>query len=109
LDRKSTKNVRERSEYSYGKNPMTSSCAIRRRLAERLAVATRLYAESAVCLATSGKSSIDFIRLSKETIEAQSLAEAACRAFMDHVGSHQCGDAMPNGNVHLHLQQQHVS
>jgi hypothetical protein len=29
---------------------------------EKFAVATRLYAESAVCLAISGKSGIDFIR-----------------------------------------------
>ena len=78
-------------------------------MAEKLAVTTRLYAECAVCLATSGKSGIDFIRLSQQTIEAQSLAEAACRAFMDHVGSHQCGEAMTNGNGHLHVEQQHVS
>jgi hypothetical protein len=78
-------------------------------LAEKFAVAARLYAESVVCLATSGKSGIDFIRLSKQTIEAQSLSEAACRAFMDHVGSHQCGEAMTNGNGHLHVEQQHVS
>jgi hypothetical protein len=74
-------------------------------LAEKLAVTTRLYAECAVCLATSGKSGIDFIRLTQQTIEAQSLAEAACRAFMDHVGSHQCGEAMQNGNGHLHVQE----
>jgi hypothetical protein len=78
-------------------------------LAEKFAVAARLYAESAVCLATSGKSGADFIRLGQQTIEAQSLAEAACRAFMDHVGSHQCEEAMQNGNGHPHVQEQHVS
>lgn len=88
---------------------MRSSCAIRCKLAEKLAVATRLYAEIAVRLAISGKSGIDFICLSKQTIEAQNLAEGACRAFMDHVDSHQCGEAMQNGNRHLDLQEQHVS
>ena len=70
---------------------MKTSCAIRRKLAEKFAVTTRLYAECAVCLATSEKSRVDFIRLCKQTIEAQSLSEAACRAFMDHVILHQCG------------------
>jgi hypothetical protein len=41
-------------------------------LAEKFAVAARLYAESAVRLATSGKSDIDFTRLRDETIDAQS-------------------------------------
>src|SRR5215469_12208940 len=76
---------------------MTSSYAIRRKLAEKLAVTTRLYAECAVRLATSKESGIDFVRLSKQTIEAQSLSEAACRAFMDHVGSHDCDDVAQNG------------
>ena len=84
---------------------MRTSSVIRRKLAEKLAVTTRLYAECAVCLATSEKSGIDFIRLSRQTIEAQTLAEAACRAFMDHVGSHQCGEAVQNGNGHLHVQE----
>ena len=66
-------------------------------LAEKFAVTARLYAESAVCLATSGKSGTDFIRLSQQTIEAQNLSEAACRAFMDHVGSHDCDDVAQNG------------
>jgi hypothetical protein len=77
-------------------------------LAEKLAVTTRLYAECAVCLATSGKSGADFIRLSKQTIEAQRLSEAACRAFMDHVASDQCGEVMQNGNGHLHVSEQQV-
>jgi hypothetical protein len=28
---------------------------------------------------------------------------------MDHVGAHQCGEAMRNGNGHLHVEEQHVS
>jgi hypothetical protein len=56
-----------------------------------------------------GNRGIDFIRLSKQTIEAPSLSEAACRAFIDHVGSHQCKEIMLNSNGHPHVQEQHVS
>ena len=76
---------------------MTSSCAARRRLAEEFAFATRLYAESAVRLATSGKSGTNFTRLRDQTIDAQGRSEVAFRAFTEHVASHQCGEATQNG------------
>ena len=83
---------------------MTSSCAVRRRLAEKFALATRQYAESAVCLAISGKFGIDFARLRDQTINAQGRAEVAFRALTEHVASHQCGEATQNGQGHLHPQ-----
>ena len=83
---------------------MTSSCAVRRRLAEKFALATRQYAESAVGLAISGKSGIDFARLRDQTINAQGRAEVAFRALTEHVASHQCGEATQNGQGHLHPQ-----
>jgi len=63
-------------------------------LAEQFAVAARLYAESAVRLATSGESGIDFNRLSDQTIEAQDRSEAAFRAFKGHVAWHECGETL---------------
>ena len=85
---------------------MTSACNVKRTLAEKFAVAVRLYAESAVCLAISGKSGMDFIRLSKQTIEAQSLSEAAFRAFMEHVASHQCAGTTQDGAGSLNAKEQ---
>ena len=83
---------------------MTSSCAVRRRLAEKFALATRQYAESAVRLAISGKFGIDFTHLRDQTIKAQGRAEVAFRALTEHVASHQCGEATKNGQGHLHPQ-----
>ena len=83
---------------------MTSSCAVRRRLAEKFALATRQYAESAVRLAISGKFGIDFTRLRDQTIKAQGRSEVAFRALSEHVASHQCGEATQNGQGHLHPQ-----
>ena len=80
---------------------MTSSCTVRRSLAEKFALATRQYAESAVGLAISG---IDFARLRDQTIKAQGRAEVAFRALTEHVASHQCGEATQNGQGHLHPQ-----
>jgi len=88
---------------------MTSFCNARRRLAEKFAVAARLYAESAVCLATSGKSGDDFTRLGKRTIEAQSLSEVAFRGLMEHVSSHQCGEATQNGDLDPNVEEPNVS
>jgi hypothetical protein len=88
---------------------MTSSCNVRNRLAEKFAVAARLYAESAVCLATSGKSGHDFTRLSKQTIEAQSHSEVAFKALMEHVASHPCGVPTQTANGHLNVQEEDVS
>ena len=62
--------------------------------------AARLFAESAVLLATSGKSGIDYTSLCDQTIEAQGSAEVAFRAFKEHVVSHQCGEATQNGLKH---------
>ena len=56
---------------------MTSSCAVRRELAAKFACAARLFAESAVLLATSGKSGIDYTSLCDQTIEAQGSGEVA--------------------------------
>ena len=83
---------------------MTSSCAVRQRLAERFAFSTRLYAESAVRLATSGKAGIDFARLRDQTIEAHRRSEVAFMAFREHVASHQCGEATQTTTGHLHAQ-----
>jgi hypothetical protein len=63
---------------------MTSSCAVRRRLTEKFALATRQYAESAVGLAISGKSGMDFARLRDQTIK-RGRSEVAFRAFTEHV------------------------
>ena len=87
---------------------MTSSCAVRRRLAEEFAFATRLYAESAVRLATSGKSGIDFTRVRDQTIKPQDRSEVAFRAFTEHVASHRCGEATQNGQG-VRTKEQHVS
>ena len=76
---------------------MTSCCPTRQKLAEQFALATRLYAESTVKLASLRKSGIDYIRLRDQTIDAQRRSEAAFGAFMQHVDSHQCGDTPQNG------------
>ena len=81
---------------------MTSSCAVRRKLAEKFAFATRHNAQSAIRLANSGKFGIDFTRLRDQTIKAQGRAEVAFRAFTEHVASHQCGEVTQNQR-HLHL------
>jgi hypothetical protein len=73
-------------------------------LAEKFALATRQYAESAVRLAISGKSGIDFTGLRDQTIKAQGRSEVAFRALSEHVASHQCGEATQNGQGHLHPQ-----
>ena len=87
---------------------MTSSCAVRRGLAAEFACAARLFAESAVLLATSGKSGTDYTSLCDQTSEAQGSAEAAFRALTEHVASHQCGEATQNGQVHLYAQEQNA-
>ena len=88
---------------------MASSCSIRRKLAEEFATAARLYAESAIRLACSGKSAVDYADLRDQTIEAQGKSEVAFRGFNEHVASHRCGEAAQNGNGHLNVQEQHVS
>ena len=87
---------------------MTSSCAVRRSLAEKFALATRQYAESAVGLAISGKSGIDFARLRDQTIKAQGRSEVAFRALSEHVASHQCGEATPERPGTSAPTEQHV-
>jgi hypothetical protein len=72
---------------------MNSPCTIRRSLATEFAIAARLYAETAVRLATIGTSDTDFIRLRDDTIEAQRRSEAAFKDFTQHIASHQCGEA----------------
>ena len=74
---------------------MNSPCMIRRSLAAEFAIAARLYAETAVRLATIGTSDTDYTRLSDDTIEAQRRSDAAFRNFIHHVASHQCGVASP--------------
>src|SRR5215472_7606856 len=76
---------------------MTSSCALTRRLAAEFACTARLYAESGVRLATSGKSGIDYTRECAQTLEAHGRSEIAFRAFTEHVASHQCGEVTQNG------------
>jgi|SRR5215831_18110811 len=88
--------------------PIRSYCAIRRKLAEEFAIAARLYAESAIRLA-SGKSAVDYACLRDQTIEAHGRSETAFRGFNEHVASHQCGEAMQNGNMDLNVQERHVS
>src|SRR5215472_12655621 len=88
---------------------MTSSCAIRRRLAAEFSCAARLYAESAVHLATSGKSGIDYTRECARTLEAHGRSEVAFRAFAEHVTSHHCGEVTQNGQGHLYAQEQRSS
>jgi hypothetical protein len=88
---------------------MKSSCALRRKLAEEFATAARLYAESAIRLACSGKSAVDYAYLRDQTIEAQGRSEVAFKGFNEHVASHRCGEGTRNGNVHLNAQEQHVS
>jgi len=88
---------------------MRSSCAIRRKLAEEFAIAARLYAESAIRLASSGAYAIDYACLRDQTIEAQGRPETAFRGFNEHVASHQCGEATQNVNGHLNEQERHVS
>ena len=83
---------------------MTSSCAIRRRLAAEFASAARLYAESAVRLATSEEPGIDYTSL--QTLEAQGRAEFAFKAFTEHVASHQCEEDTQNGQGNLNAQEQ---
>ena len=80
---------------------MTSSCAIRRSLAAKFATAARLHAETAVVLATLGKSGIEYNHLLEQTIEAQGRSEAAFRVFIEHVDAHQCGEALADGLEHL--------
>jgi len=46
-------------------------CDIRRKLAEEFETAAPLYAESAIRLASSGKSGVDFVRPRDQTIEAR--------------------------------------
>ena len=88
---------------------MRSSCAARRKLAEELATAARLYAESAIRLACSAKSAVDYACLRDQTIEAQGRSEVAFKGFNEHVASHQCGEATHNGNGRLNVQEQYVS
>ena len=91
------------------KAPMRSSCAIRRKLAEEFATATRLYAESAIRLACSGKSAVDYACLRDQTIEAQGRSEVAFKGFNEHIASHQCGETMHNGDGRLNVQEEYVS
>jgi hypothetical protein len=92
----------------YDLTPMTSSCAVRRGLAAEFAFAARLFAESAVLLATSGKSGIEYTSLCDQISEAQASAEAAFRTFTEHVASHHCGEATQDGQVHLYAQEQNA-
>jgi hypothetical protein len=85
---------------------MTSPCNVRRALAEKFAVAVRMYAESAVSLATSGESGSDFTRLLNQTIEAERLSELTFTAFREHVASHQCAEAARYGSPHLNAKEQ---
>jgi hypothetical protein len=77
-------------------------------LASRFAIAARQYADTAAGLATLGASGIDYTRLRDQTIEGQAQAEAAFKAFTEHVESHQCGDATQNGHEHQCEQEQHA-
>ena len=76
---------------------MNSSCFTRRSLAEQFAIAARLYAESAVHLASSETSGIEYTRLRHVTVLAQGDAQAAFRALTDHVAIHQCGGPSQDG------------
>ena len=87
---------------------MTSGCPTRRTLAQQFAISARLYSESAVALATLGKSGVDYNRLRTETIRVQERSETALRAFTEHVDLHHCGEAMQNGQEHLSQRVKHV-
>ncbi|HKE21851.1 MAG TPA: hypothetical protein VKB88_05630 [Bryobacteraceae bacterium] len=80
---------------------MKLGCPIRQTLAEQFATAARLYAETAVSLATMGKSGADYILLRDKTIEAQEHSTAAFRAFTEHVASHHCSGAVTSGEEHM--------
>jgi hypothetical protein len=77
-------------------------------LAEIFAVATRLYSESAVCLATSGKSGSDFTRLSRPDDRDADPRGNSIKTLREHVASHQCGEGSLNGKGHLNAEEQHV-
>jgi hypothetical protein len=79
---------------------MRSSCAVRRKLAEEFATAARLYAESAIRLACSGESGVDYAYQRDQTIKAQGQSEVAFRSFNEHVASHRCAEITPNGHGH---------
>ena len=84
---------------------MRSNCATRRKLAEQFAHAARVYAETAVRLATLGTSGTDYIGLRGDTEEAHRRSETAFTAFSEHVASHECGEAALNGHGHLNAQE----
>ena len=70
-------------------------CDVRRQLAEAFAVAARHYSDSAVILATLGISEMDYARVSKLTLEAQSRSEAAFALYEEHVDLHRCFNGAP--------------
>jgi hypothetical protein len=71
----------------------SGSCQLRRELAEKFAIAARLYAEAVVELTrepnTQSRQTYGELRANVEKAHRQS--ESASRAFGAHVEAHQCG------------------
>lgn len=87
---------------------MSSPCAIRRTLAEQFALAARRYAETAVSLAVMETSGPDYVRLRDSTVEAQRRAESAFTLFIQHIASHECGEAALNGHTRLDAEEKNL-
>ena len=70
--------------------PCPRGCDIRRKLAEELATAARLFSEPAVDLIISGLSENEYIRLRELAAAAQNRSEAALVYYEEQVDSRQC-------------------
>ena len=70
--------------------PCPRGCDIRRKLAEELATAARLFSEPAVDLIISGLSENEYIRLRELAAAAQNRSEAALVFYEEQVDSRQC-------------------
>jgi hypothetical protein len=71
---------------------MARCCEVRRKLAEELSTAARLYAEIVASLSMSGISKDDSDHLCAAANEAQKRSETAFVAFEEHLDLHQCFD-----------------
>jgi hypothetical protein len=69
---------------------MRPGCALRRELAEQLAINARLFAEAVVLLTVNSILTRDFEFLRSRAREAQERAEMAFVAFEEHIASHRC-------------------
>jgi hypothetical protein len=71
----------------------TTSCQTRRELAEKFAIAARLYAEAVIELVreSNAPSRQAYCQLRANLEEAQRRSEAEGRAFGEHIDAHGCG------------------